>query len=56
MGPGYQIEQQAIAALSGMGISKEVVVMTAEQFDWLRTAAASLPATVEREGHLLYAA
>jgi hypothetical protein len=55
-GPGYHTEQQAYSAVGGIGVPTEIVVVTRERFDWLRTAAASLPATVEREGRLLYAA
>ena len=53
-GPAMEIEAQR--ALAGLGVPKDVVVMTRTRFDWLRGARASLPATVEREGRLLYAA
>jgi predicted nucleotidyltransferase len=55
-GPGFHTEHRAYEALSGLGIAKDVVVMTRERFDRQRTVVASLPATVEREGRLLYAA
>lgn len=55
-GEGRAMEQRAYRALSGLGIAKDVVIMTDDRFEWLRGATASLPATVEREGRLLYAA
>jgi uncharacterized protein len=54
-GPGHHTELRAFQALPGLGVPKDVVVMTADRFNWLCEAAASLPATVEREGRLLYA-
>lgn len=50
------IQQRAYLSLSGLGIAVDVVVMNQELFNRRRAALASLPATVEREGHLLYAA
>lgn len=55
-GPGLEMEQRAYRALSDLGVSKDIVVMTRDYFDWMTGAKASLPATVEREGRLLYAA
>ncbi|MGH2352009.1 MAG: nucleotidyltransferase domain-containing protein [Chloroflexota bacterium] len=54
--PGYQMEHRAYQALGGLGIAKDVVIMTRERFNRQREVIASLPATVEREGRLLYAA
>lgn len=54
--PRYQREQVAFRALAGMGISKDILVLTRAEFDRQRNALCSLPATVEREGVLLYAA
>jgi hypothetical protein len=54
--PSRELAYQARGALAGLGIAKDVVVMPRERFEWLRSAKASLPATVEREGRLLYAA
>jgi predicted nucleotidyltransferase len=54
-GEGYEMEQRAYHALRGLGVTVEVLVMTRDYFDWMLGAAASLPATVRREGHLLYA-
>lgn len=55
-GPGYHTEHVAHHALWGLGIAKDVVVVTRAQFDRQRGVIASLPATVQREGRLLYAA
>jgi predicted nucleotidyltransferase len=54
--PGHQRDQRAYAALSWPGLPIEVVVLTREEFAARLPAAASLPATVAREGRLLYAA
>jgi len=52
--PRYKREQQAFRALCGMGIAKDVLVFTREEFERGLTVVASLPATVAREGRLLY--
>ncbi|MBI5855730.1 MAG: nucleotidyltransferase domain-containing protein [Nitrospirae bacterium] len=54
--PRYQREQAAFRALAGMSVSKDILVLTRAEFDRQRNALCSLPATVEREGVLLYAA
>jgi predicted nucleotidyltransferase len=54
--PRYRRDQIAFAALTGMGVAKDVLVLTHEEFEQQRTVVCSLPATVEREGMLLYAA
>ncbi len=54
--PGYRRDQAAFIALCGVGASKDVVVLTRAEFDSRRSVPCSLPATVEREGRLLYAA
>ena len=46
----------AYQALRGVGRATDVIVVTRDYFDWMLGAAASLPATVQREGRLLYAA
>jgi predicted nucleotidyltransferase len=51
-----RMEVRARAALWGVDASVDIVVMTAAYYDWMLGAAASLPATVEREGRVLYAA
>lgn len=56
LGSGREMEQRANAALSGLHVPIDVVILTSEYFTWMLGAAASLPATVEREGRLLYAA
>lgn len=46
----------AFRALCGVGAAKDVVVYTREEFELRSRAASSLPATVLREGKLVYAA
>jgi len=46
----------AYQALRGTGTAADIVVVTRDYFDWMLDAAASLPATVQREGRVLYAA
>jgi predicted nucleotidyltransferase len=53
--PRYRREQQAFRALCGLGISTDVLVFTRDEFERGRKVITSLPATVEREGKLLYA-
>lgn len=53
--PRYRREQQAFRALCGSGVSADVIVFTRAEFERGRNVVASLPATVEREGRLLYA-
>jgi hypothetical protein len=54
--PRYRRDQAAFRVLTGLGVSKDILVLTRAEFDRQRQARASLPATVEREGILLYAA
>lgn len=54
--PRYRRDQAAFRALNGVGAAKDVLVLTREEFDRKRTVVCSLPATVEREGVLLYGA
>jgi len=54
--PGYRRDQMAYRALLGLGIAKDVLVWTREEFENRVHLPASLPATVVREGKLLYAA
>ena len=56
IGLGRAMEQRANTVLWGLGVPIDVVILTSEYFTWMLEAAASLPATVEREGRLLYAA
>jgi predicted nucleotidyltransferase len=54
--PRYRRDQAAFEALRGVGVAKDVLVLTHDEFARQRTVICSLPATVEREGVLLYAA
>lgn len=46
----------AFRALCGVGAAKDVLVYTREEFESRSRAASSLPATVLREGRLVYVA
>jgi predicted nucleotidyltransferase len=48
--------RRAYEALRGTGIAADVLVWTLESFESRLHVAASLPAVIEREGRLLYAA
>jgi len=52
--PGYRRDQLAYRALRGVGVPKDVLVWTSDEFDSRRHLAASLPATILREGRLIY--
>ena len=54
--PRYRRDQAAFEALLGVGVAKDVLVLTHNEFERQRTVVCSLAATVEREGVLLYAA
>ncbi len=54
--PRYRRDQAAFRVLIGVGASKDILVLTREEFDRQRTVLTSLPALVEREGLLLHAA
>ncbi len=54
-GKSYQMERQSYHALSGVMVPVDIVVMSLDYFERRRAVIASLPATVEREGRLLYA-
>lgn len=54
--PGYRRNQLAFRALCGLPASKGVIVFTRQEFDQKRDVICSLPATVLREGKLLYEA
>ena len=54
--PAYRRAQQAYAAIGAHRLPVDILVWTREEFDERLAAAASLPATVAREGRLLYAA
>ena len=54
--PGHRRDQLAYRALRGVGVAKDVLVWTRDEFDRRAHLKASLPATILREGRLLYAA
>ncbi len=54
--PRYKRDQAAFRVLCGVGASKDIIVLTRDEFDRKLSVVSSLPATVEREGRLLYAA
>lgn len=54
--PLYRLAQRGYRALRGVAGAVDVVVWEVETFDARRRFKASFPATVEREGTLLYAA
>lgn len=54
--PRYRRDQVAFRALCGVGAAKEIVVLTRGEFQAKLSVPCSLPATVAREGKLLYAA
>ncbi|MGH2558855.1 MAG: nucleotidyltransferase domain-containing protein [Thermomicrobiales bacterium] len=54
--PGYRLAQQAHSLIWGIGTSADILVWSREAFDSRLHLKASLPATVAREGRLLYAA
>ena len=45
-----------LRVLNGVGASKDVIVLTHDEFESKLSVVTSLPATVEREGKLVYAA
>lgn len=52
----YALERQAYRALVGLSTPVDVMVISRDRFEQRRHVRASLVATVEREGRLLYAA
>lgn len=52
--PRFKREQQAFRALCGLGVSKDVLVYTREEFNRGLVVASSLPSAVVREGRMLY--
>jgi predicted nucleotidyltransferase len=54
--PTYRLAAQAYAALGPLRLPLEIVFMTRAEFDARAPAVSSLPASVLREGRLLYAA
>ena len=54
--PGYRRDQEAYAAIGDHLVPLDILVLTDEEFQQRRSSPTSLPATVEREGRVLYAA
>ena len=54
--PGYARDRIALRSLRGLRQPVDVLVLTREEFERKRNVVCSLPATVEREGKVLYAA
>ena len=52
--PPHRRAQHAHHALQGVGISKDILIWTRAEFDRYVPVTASLPATIIREGRLLY--
>ena len=52
----YRLETEGYGALWGVGAAVDLLVMTPGSFDGRLNVVASLPATIHREGTLLYAA
>ncbi len=53
---GLKREQMAYRILRGVGAPKDVLVWTKDEFERRLHLAASLPATIEREGTAVYVA
>ena len=54
--PGYARDRIALRSLRGLRVPADVIVLTRGEFESKLGVVCSLPATVEREGKLLYAA
>ena len=52
----YYLQSEGHGALFGVGAAVDIVIMTPERFEGRLKVLASLPATVQREGRILYAA
>ncbi|HVC35410.1 MAG TPA: nucleotidyltransferase domain-containing protein [Chloroflexota bacterium] len=50
------LQQRACLSLLGLGVAVDVLVMNLGFFERRRASVASLPATIEREGMVVYAA
>jgi uncharacterized protein len=51
----HRLAQEAYRAIGHHVLPLDMVFMGSEEFDWRAGVVASLPATVQREGQLLYA-
>ena len=54
--PGYKRDQEAFRILKGLGVAKDVIVFTRDEFERKSNVVCSLAATVLREGQLLHVA
>jgi len=54
-GTPYQMDRQAYRSLRGLAVPIDIVVMSRDHFERRREVISSLPATIEREGKMLYA-
>jgi uncharacterized protein len=54
--PPYQLDQEAYRIVAPHSLRLEIIVIPRGEFAWRSRSPASLPATVLREGRLLYAA
>ncbi len=54
--PGYARDRLALRALRGLSVPVDAIVLTSAEFEKKLGVVCSLPATVDREGKLLYAA
>jgi predicted nucleotidyltransferase len=54
VGAPFEMEQRSRRALRDIRQPMDVVIYTRRDFEWMLEATASLPATVKREGRLLY--
>ncbi|CAA9248415.1 MAG: hypothetical protein AVDCRST_MAG77-3011 [uncultured Chloroflexi bacterium] len=52
----HRLAQEAYRSLGAHTLPFDIVFMARDEFQWRASVASSLPATVLREGHLLYAA
>lgn len=53
--PGYARDRIALRSLRGLRVPVDTIVLTHDEFERKRHVASSLPATIDREGKLLYA-
>jgi uncharacterized protein len=52
--PGYRRAQKAYGALSGLGVSKDIIVMTCEEVEWEARVPNSLVSQAIHRGKVLY--
>jgi uncharacterized protein len=54
--PTYRLSQRAYGVIGPHRLPLDILFMSRDEFDWRTDAVTSLPATVVREGRVLYAA